>query len=171
MRKFNPFDPSRPTDCWFNNVTFVREPEKEIFGLIDASADLIGSLAGVSIGVSSQRRRGILTGAAAGPGIARAFRYRANFVKRLLTGREITPVGVVWSLAAHKMKQRLDKGERPRNDGFFEQDVTGRSPADDIEFIAPEERNRWWEWWCNNFLRRRWTGKAERCLRGQCQNS
>jgi hypothetical protein len=75
---------------------------------------------------------GILTGAAAGPGIARAFRYRANFVKRLLTGREIAPVGVVWSLAAHKMKQRLDKGERPRNDGFFEQDVTGRSPADEI---------------------------------------
>jgi hypothetical protein len=30
------------------------------------------------------------------------------------------------------MKQRLDNGEKPRNDGFFEQDVTGRSPADEI---------------------------------------
>ena len=80
----------------------MREPEKEIFGLIDASADLIGSLAGVSIGVLHNDAAGILTGAPAGPGIAHAFRYGANFVKPLLTGREIARVGAVWSLAAHK---------------------------------------------------------------------
>jgi hypothetical protein len=76
---------------------------------------------------------GLLTGAAVGPSVAHAFRYGAKlFVSRVLAGREKARVGVVYGLAAHKIKERLDNGEKLRTDGFFEPDITGRSPADEI---------------------------------------
>jgi hypothetical protein len=89
----------------------VSEPEKEIFSLIDAAADLIGSLTGVSMGAFHNDVAGILTGAAVGPGIAHTLRYGANFVKRLLTGREKARVGLVYGLVAHKIKKWLDSGD------------------------------------------------------------
>jgi len=76
---------------------------------------------------------GLLAGAAVGPGLAHTLRYGANFfVNRFLAGREKARVGLVYGLAAHKIKRRLENGERLRTDGFFEPDITERSPADEI---------------------------------------
>src|SRR4029077_5560439 len=101
--------------------------------LIDASADLIGSLAGVSVAVLRNDVAGLLTGAVVGPSVAHMLRYGANLsVNRLLAAREKARVGFVYGLAAHKIKERLDNGEKPRTDGFFKPDPTNRSCADEI---------------------------------------
>jgi len=111
----------------------VSEQEEDSFNLIDWSGDLLGSLTGVSVAVLHNDVTGLLTGAAVGPSVAHAFRYGAKlFVSRVLAGREKARVGVVYGLAAHKIKERLDNGEKLRTDGFFEPDITGRSPADEI---------------------------------------
>ena len=41
-------------------------------------------------------------------------------------------MGLVYVLAAQEIKRRLDRGEHLRTDGFFERDITDRSPADEI---------------------------------------
>lgn len=111
----------------------MSEQEKHSFTVIDWSADLLGSLTGVSLAVIHNDVAGLLAGAAAGPSVAHALRYGANlFVNRVLSGRERGRVGFVYGLAAHKIKERLDNGEKLRTDGFFVPDVTGRSPADEI---------------------------------------
>lgn len=55
-----------------------------------------------------------------------------EFCARQLSHREAVRVGAVIELAIHRMQQRLLGGEIPRQDGFFSQDVTGRSPADEV---------------------------------------
>jgi hypothetical protein len=98
----------------------VSEQEEDSFNLIDWSGDLLGSLTGVSVAVLHNDVTGLLTGAAVGPSVAHAFRYGAKlFVSRVLAGREKARVGVVYGLAAHKIKERLDNGEKLRTDGFL----------------------------------------------------
>jgi hypothetical protein len=111
----------------------VNEEEKNSFTVIDWSADLIGSLSGVSLAILHNDVAGLLAGAAVGPSLAHAFRYGANlFVNRVLAGREKARVGFVYGVAAHKISERLDNGEQPRADDFFKSDVTGRSSAEEI---------------------------------------
>ena len=76
---------------------------------------------------------GLLTGAAVVPGIAHTLRYGVKlFVNRILAGREKARVGLVYGLAAHRIKERLDRGEQLRADGFFDAHISDRSSADEI---------------------------------------
>ena len=75
----------------------------------------------------------MLAGAVFGPTVAHSLRCIANlFVGRVLADREKARVGLVYGLAAHRIKERLSNGDKLRTDGFFEADVTDRSSADEI---------------------------------------
>ena len=117
----------------FKCASPVSEQEKESFSLIDAGSDLLGALgAGVTMATAYHDVSGLLVGPLA-VGIAHTFRYGANlFVNRVLASREKARVGVVYALAAHKIKERLDNGEQLRTDDFFDRDVTDRSKSDEI---------------------------------------
>jgi hypothetical protein len=106
---------------------------------------------------------GLLTGAAVVPGIAHTLRYGVKlFVNRILAGREKARVGLVYGLAAHRIKERLDRGEQLRADGFFDAHISDRSSADEIAeavLIAAQKRIRganasiyrepFWPLWCS----------------------
>lgn len=51
---------------------------------------------------------------------------------RQLSHREEERVCKSICLAINIIKHRLEEGEIPRSDGFFSQDITGRSPADEV---------------------------------------
>ena len=55
-----------------------------------------------------------------------------EFSKRQLSPREDYRVGKVLAIAALEIRQRLEKGENPRDDGFFNEKSTGRSDAAEI---------------------------------------
>jgi hypothetical protein len=107
--------------------------EGESFNLIEAGSDLLGVLAaGITTATVCHDVSGLLAGPI-GVGIAHTLRYGANsFVNRVLASRERARVGVVYGLAAHEIKRRLDNGESIRTDEFFKPDATGRSSADEI---------------------------------------
>jgi hypothetical protein len=111
----------------------VSEEEKDSFNLIDASADLIGSLTGASVAAFHNDVAGLLTGAAIGSGVAHTVRYGAKaFIDRVMGRREKARVGLVFGLAVHKIRERLENGEALRSDGFFDRDITDRSSADEV---------------------------------------
>jgi hypothetical protein len=107
----------------------LSEEDQDSFQLIDAGADLLGSLAGAGTAIIHGDVSGLLQGA----GVAHAFRYGARlFANRFLPAREKARVGFVYGLAAQEIKRRIDRGEHVRTDGFFDRDTTDRSPADEI---------------------------------------
>lgn len=55
-----------------------------------------------------------------------------EFSKRQLAPREDFRVGKVLAIAASEIHQRLENGERLRNDGFFDRQPSGRSDAEEI---------------------------------------
>ncbi len=72
-------------------------------------------------------------GSAAGTGVAQMLKkIGQEFSKRQLSPREDYRVGKVLAIAALEIQQRLEKGENPRNDGFFDEKSTGRSDAEEI---------------------------------------
>jgi hypothetical protein len=73
--------------------------------------------------------------------IFRWFHYGANlFVNRVLASREKARVGVVYALAAHSIKERLNNGEQLRTDDFF---LIAMSPIDRIPFgVAMRQQRR-----------------------------
>ena len=68
-------------------------------------------------------------GAASAMGLKR---IGQEFSKRQLSPREDYRVGKVLAIAALEIHQRLDNGERLRDDGFFDKKPTGRSDAEEI---------------------------------------
>jgi len=113
------------------SVSEQDQEEKESFKLIDASSDLLGVLAAGITTANVYHDVSALFAGSVGVGIAHAFRYGLNIVANRLAAREKARVGVVYGLATHKIQERLDNGETPRTDGFFEPDVTGCSAADE----------------------------------------
>ena len=111
----------------------LSEQETDHFRLIDATGDLVGSVAGASIASLHQGVDGILTGAIVMPGVAHTFRYLAGlFLNRGMAKREQQRLGLAYGLAAEEIKRRLDRGEQLRTAGFFDPDKTDRSSADEI---------------------------------------
>jgi len=100
--------------------------------LINGGTELAGSVIGGAIG-SVGGPGGIVGGEAAGVAATRVLRrVGAEVHQRLLAPRQRVRVGAAYAFAADAISAQLVAGYRPRTDGFFEDDPTGRSPADEL---------------------------------------
>ena len=76
---------------------------------------------------------GAVAGAAAGPVTARTLRGLAvEFRERVLGHREEVRVGAAIAVASVKIREKLDAGEQPRQDGFFTDEEQNRSTAKEV---------------------------------------
>jgi hypothetical protein len=99
---------------------------------ISGGAEISGAAAGAAIGLLGGPV-GVVAGAAAGVIIGRTLaKVGAEIQRRVLGPREHLRMGAVAGFAGSVIKAQLDAGRRPRDDGFFDADATGRSKADEL---------------------------------------
>lgn len=116
--------------------------------LIHGSAELGGAAVGGALGFFAGGPVGAAVLGAAGGAVAKVFAELGEEVSdRLLGPREKQRIGGVLAIAAAHIRERLERGDRIRVDGFFDKGPSGRSSADEVvENIAlavqrdPEER-------------------------------
>ncbi|HYX72038.1 MAG TPA: hypothetical protein VE732_04650 [Nitrososphaera sp.] len=92
---------------------------------------------GVAAYVAGTLIAGPIAGPIAGAAVAAAIndvakRGLGEFANRLLSSREQARVGAAFAYAVATIQNRIDAGDSPRADNFFQRDETGRSDADEI---------------------------------------
>ena len=112
-----------------------RETEKSdgIRQLISYGAEIAGGAAGAALGWFVGGPVGAVVGGAGGPMAAIALKNLGQEIsERHLSTREKLRVGAAFAIAAADIRQRLERGENIRTDGFFDEKQTGRSDADEV---------------------------------------
>jgi hypothetical protein len=101
--------------------------------LIEMSSDITGGLAGVCVAALEPSPAGAFAGAAAAPAIKHTLMYLAGeILSRTLSRRERLRAGAALTYATAKIQELLVAGQHIRSDGFFNEELAGRSPADEI---------------------------------------
>lgn len=100
--------------------------------LISFGAQIAGSTTGSVLGLVVAGPVGAVAGAVAGPFLTKTLETVADFALRDLSQREKVKAGAGLTFAYAKILQYLEEGRIPRNDGFFDQDASGRSASDEI---------------------------------------
>ena len=118
-------------------VSFVglsmQKNDNDATKLFDDYAEIVGGGIGGVLGFLAGDPITAAFGSAAGTGVAQILKnIGQDFSKRQLSPREDYRVGKVLAIAALEIHQRLEKGENPRNDSFFDEKPTGRSDAEEI---------------------------------------
>jgi hypothetical protein len=100
--------------------------------LIEGGADLAGASIGAAVGLIGGPEL-VVGGAAAGIVASRMFRRMGSELQqRLLGPRQRVRVGATLAVAAQMISTRLEAGEAPRSDDFFEASSAGRSAAEEV---------------------------------------
>ena len=114
-------------------MTKDRDNDEQIRDLIETGTDITGGAVGAAAGLLIGGPAGAIAGGASGPAAARALRYLASeFTHRVLGQREEARVGAVLEFAAEKIQQNIEQGQQVRQDGFFEEELGERSPAEEV---------------------------------------
>jgi hypothetical protein len=95
-------------------------------------SDLTGALIGGVIGASVGGPVGGALGGLGGVGATRSLKLLADFAHRQLSARERIRVGAAFGFAIAKIQSKIDAGQAPRMDGFFDSTKSRRSKADTI---------------------------------------
>ncbi len=95
-----------------------------------ASTAAASRVLGAAVGGAVGGMPGVALGGAAGSLAASTLqRVGKEIDARLLSPREQQRVGEVFRLAVEQIRQRLERGDQLRSDGFFKADPAGRRPA------------------------------------------
>ena len=108
-----------------------------ILRLLHAGLDISGSSAAgavsVAMGLLFAGPVGGAVGGAMGAALSLAWtKLGSEITERLLSSREQARVGYVFGQAAVEIRERIDRGESLRSDGFFSAQQTGRSDAAEV---------------------------------------
>ncbi len=110
-----------------------REGKEAFRKLVAPSAAVVGSLAGAALDLAAPGASGFLAAAALGPAVEHAILATSTeFVHKQLATREKMRIGGVMAATATRINERLEEGERPRHDGFFDPVLGQRSTANEI---------------------------------------
>ena len=110
-----------------------QNPSAGVRRLLDAGASIAGGAFGGAIGFLVGGPAGAIAAGAAGSAAGEALRHIGDEVsRRALAPREAMRVGGVLGLAASTIQKRLDDGEQIRDDGFFDENETERSDAEEF---------------------------------------
>jgi hypothetical protein len=100
--------------------------------LIDFGADLAGSAAGGALGFLALGPEGAAAGALVGTALTKAIQIAGDIADRHLSNREKLRTGAGLAFALDRIGQYIKSGHIPRDDGFFDQNETGRSKNDEL---------------------------------------
>jgi len=108
------------------------EPADKLRDLVESGAEIAGGAIGGAIGLFGGPV-GALAGGAGGVMAGKALgRLGLELAERMLGPREKTRLGAVLALSADDIRKRTEKGEKVRDDDFFEQKKGKRSKADEV---------------------------------------
>jgi hypothetical protein len=100
--------------------------------LIEGGAELAGASIGAAVGLIGGPPV-VVGGAALGAVASRVLRQLGSEIhQRLLGPRQRVRVGAAFAVAAETIAMRLEAGEAPRADGFFEASSDGRPAAEEV---------------------------------------
>ncbi len=106
---------------------------QQLAEFIGSLADIAGAAGGSLLGALTGDPIVVAAGAVVGTSFAKAVQMSANeFAYRQLSQREKYRVGNGLIFALSKIVELLENGKSPRVDDFFDEDVTGRSPSQEI---------------------------------------
>jgi predicted transcriptional regulator len=102
-----------------NNMN-KKNTDKRIAIFINKGSEIAGAATGGAIGFLAGGPAGAAFGAAMGPIVKTSLQTIGDVAQRILSHREIIRVAGVSALAIDNIRQRLEKGEQPRDDDFFQ---------------------------------------------------
>src|SRR5687767_3997284 len=109
------------------------EADQGIGKLVNAGAEIAGGAIGAALGFFAGGPIGAAALGAGGAAIATALKHIGEEAsKRLLGPREQVRVGGVLAMTAAEVKERLNAGDKVRDDDFFEDKIGGRSDAEEV---------------------------------------
>ena len=111
-----------------NNDAQVRNFKR----LVDAGAEITGNLAGSAVSYFMGGPIGALAGGAFSPVLRHMLGLATDVIERGISKSETKRIGATLTFAAAKVRERLDRGEKVREDGFFEEEANNRAAADEI---------------------------------------
>lgn len=104
-----------------------------IRSLIDGGAEIAGGAVGGALGFLAGGPAGAAALGAGGAAAARVLKHIGNEAcERLLGPREKIRLGGVLAVVSAEIDQRIKNGEKIRDDGFFQEKITGRSDAEEV---------------------------------------
>lgn len=107
--------------------------EEIINGAIDAGGDVAGALVGAGVGGAVAGPFGAVGGAVLSSVTATVFKKVGDEIQaRLLSKGESKRVGEAFELAIAHIEKRIKDGDCIRDDGFFNDGLDDRSPAEEI---------------------------------------
>ena len=113
-----------------NKETNNQEKSKS---LIETGSEIAGAAIGGAIGFLAAGPAGAAGAGVLGVVIAKgASKLLGDIASRHLSYREQERVGATAAIALNQIKQAIDNGEQPRNDGFFDEQENHRSSAEEI---------------------------------------
>lgn len=110
------------------------EMNEGIIQLIDNSTEIAGStISSLAVGLlTGDPITAVVTGMG-GKALEIGFKMIGNEISRRMIGpREKVRAGAALAFALAGIHQRLENGEKPRQDGFFDKDFSGRSKNEEI---------------------------------------
>jgi hypothetical protein len=113
-------------------ATSQHEETQHATWLIEGGAELAAASIGAAVGLVGGPP-GTFGGAAAGVAATRVLRrLGADVQKRMLAPRQRIRAGAAYAVAAEEIARRLQAGESPRADGFFDTSTAGRPAAAEL---------------------------------------
>ena len=101
--------------------------------LIESGSEITGATTGAVIGGVVAGPAGAMLGIAGGKAVEKVFSKLGSEIKnRVLSKRENNKIGATATYALEKIDENIKSGKKLRDDGFFENDDTNRSTADEI---------------------------------------
>jgi hypothetical protein len=101
--------------------------------LINAGVEIAGGAVGGALGFLAEGPIAAAVWGAGGTAISKTLIHIGDELsERLLGPRELTRIGATLALATKEISERIENGEIVRDDGFFEDDESGRSKADEL---------------------------------------
>lgn len=106
--------------------------ERSRVRLWDAGIDLAAALAGGAAGLIAGPP-GVVAGAVTSVAVAHSLRAVGEEIEeRALSPRQHARIGAVFALAAREIDNRLQEGETPRSDGFFDREGERRPDSEEL---------------------------------------
>ncbi len=101
--------------------------------LIESGSEITGATTGAVIGGAVAGPAGAMLGIAGGKAVEKVFSKLGSEIKnRVLSKRESNKIGATATYALEKIEENIKNGKKLRDDGFFNDDDTNRSTADEI---------------------------------------
>jgi hypothetical protein len=122
----------------------IDDPHSKLRKTLHAGSAVTGAAVGASLGAVAAGPLGGALGAMAGVVLEKV---GSEAIDRLLGPRERSRIGIALAVASTRISDRMSRGEALRSDGFFDENSSGRSDAEEIAESAllkcqrePEEK-------------------------------